>query len=222
MKEQFNYAISSPDAFLQFLCDYQYDVLIERAIGLQIVNSNVGSENLYNALLATQTASPNTFAQAINFNLKELPSNSAEENALVSLVKEYISVSQPKMRRSLPGFCSPTFQGPLTPEQQAAIDNGACDGGGSGWTSENTNTAIEAAGDILNFFGNLFGGGFGSGSGTGTGSGSGSGSGTGTGNGSGNGNQGGGTTDYLPWVFGGIAVLIVIIVIVLLYLKSKK
>ena len=204
MKDPYQYALSSPNAFLQFLCDYQYDTLLERSIGASIVNSNVGEENLYNALLAVKDNSPETFATILNFPLAESSANTAQENALVQRVAA--RSNGPKMRRSLPYFCDSNFTGPLTPEQQEAIDGGACESN-SIWNADSTNTALGILGTITTLLGGIFGGG--------------------------NDNPPPDNTDnpppvvvdespdYLPWVFAGVAVLVIVIVAVLLYRKRK-
>lgn len=209
MKTPYQTALSSPNAYLQFLCDYQYDLILERAIGANIVNSNVGEENLYNALISVKNNSPETLKVIMNFPLSPIPSNSAAENALVEKIASLGKSPRFSAKKQLASFCSPDFTGPLTYDQQQAISNGACntdDGNGLNWTSENTSTAISVLGDIFGTVGDWFGKKPPAPDDTTT---------TPTEF------EGEEPTDYMPWVFAGVAVLVVVVVAVILYSKRK-
>jgi len=210
MKTPYQIAISSPNAYLQFLCDYQYDLILERAIGANIVNSNVGEENLYNALISVKNNSPETLKVIMNFPLSSIPSNNASENALVQKIAGLSKSPTTAKRVQLAPFCSPDFEGPLTYDQQQAISNGACNTGGGGgldWTSDNTSTALNVLGDIFGTVSDWFGKKPPAPVDT-----------TDPNNKPVEEDE---PTDFMPWVFAGVAVLVIVVVAVILYKKRK-
>lgn len=182
--------------------------MINRAIGNKLVNSSVGEEGLYNALLEAAKVNSPVFANTMEFEMQTSPSLNDEANEAIAMLKA--ARVAPQMSQQRPAFCSPTFQGPLTPEQQLAVDNGACEAG-SNWTPENTTTALGTLAAIFSGITGLFGNGGNDGPPA-----------VGDNSDTDKAPAAGTDVDYMPWVFGGSALLIIIIVGVLLYLKAKK
>lgn len=205
---------SSPSALIQFYVDTQYPEMINRAISVNLVNSDVGEENLYNELMRPDVIGSPQYNEILNFQPTESVALSAEAN---QVIRRLNAVTAPRalMSQSTPYFCNPSFQGELTMEQQFAVANGACNGPeGNGLSGDNIADITQTAGGILDtifdFVDGITGGGNqppADGGGD---------------NQNNNGNQGSGNdTNYTPWVFGGIALLIIIIVAVILYQKTK-
>lgn len=175
-------ATSSPDAALQFIVDTQYDSILTRAIGAKVVNSDVGPEQLYEELKKLVSA-----GDIATFN--ELLGGDVDMDGLSPAAQGAMQWALDKAR---------------TPDVQLRMMRSEQQGGGSGWTPENTNSALSAftalVGGIIGLFGPE----------------------APADNGSGN-NSGPSApvaqapqTNWLPWVIGGgMALLLVVMVVVL-------
>jgi hypothetical protein len=184
----FEKATSSPEGALQFIVDTQYDSILERAIGAKVVNSDVGREALFNVLV--------DLVQANDINMfNYLLGGEVTYDGLTQDVQDTLKWACEKAK-------TPALQRKMQQTEGAS---------GSGWTSDNTNAALEAfaalAGGFLSLFGNNepapSGGGSGSGSGT-----------------TAPAPSGGQSSSWVPWAIGiGIAVLIVTVIVVLVRKK---
>ena len=154
---------SSPNDLLSFIVATQYDRIINRAIGAKVVNSDVGPENLYNALMEIAASDDqNQLAYLLDFQMEPDVDNSPEANAAIAQINNLIAV-RPKRQeqRSTPYYCTAQFTGPLSVEQQTHCEElaNANQGSNSGqWSAENTNAAFNAFGAIFGFVSNFFGG----------------------------------------------------------------
>jgi hypothetical protein len=207
MKNKFyNYATSSFENYVRFIVHSQYPHMINSAIGARLVNSSVTEDDLADSLIAAFEVQSPVFDNVMDFELQTSPGLAPGVNEAIQMLKA--KVPQIQMKKTLAYFCDPNFSGALSPEQEAAVNSGACEQSG-GWSTENTNTAIGIAGQIFGAVTGWF-----------------EGKDTPPANTGGPDNPkpdptNGADTDYMPYVFGGSALLIIIIVAVLLYLKTK-
>lgn len=183
-------ATSSPDAALQFIVDTQYDTILARAIGGKVVNSDVGRENLFNSVKSVAES-----GQTELFNY--LLGGDLSMEGLSPEAQEALQWARNKA-------ATPAGQLQLKRNETAA------NGGNGGWTSENTSSALAAFGSLMGGILGMFGGD--------------------APEAPVSGNNGqpetpapgteGGFEKYMPWVLGGIAVLIVAVVVVLALRKK--
>lgn len=122
-------ATSSPEAALQFIVDTQYDVLLSRAIGSKVVNSDVGRENLFNSL--TQIAGSGQ-VELFNYIL----GGDISYDGLTPEAQEALEWANRK---------AATPNGQLWLQRSETLGNG----GNGGWTSQNTDSAFSAFGALI-------------------------------------------------------------------------
>lgn len=176
---------------MQFIVDTQYDVLLSRAIGSKVVNSDVGRENLFNSL--TQIAGSEQ-VELFNYIL----GGDISYDGLTPEAQEALEWANRK---------AATPNGQLSLQRSETLGNG----GNGGWTSQNTDSAFAAFAALYGGLSGLWSGNDAPPPPTG-------GSGGGVFHASTAADSG--LDYYLPWVLGIVGVLIVAIVVVVALRKK--
>jgi len=122
----------SKEKFINWVVDNYHTQVVNNAISAGLITNDIPAEDLYYVLInAMQSGAVNEVMYAINVPI-DLRGESQEVRS--QFASALGGVSNRQLRQSVPNFCSPDFQGPLTIEQQDAIDGGACDtSGGFDW-----------------------------------------------------------------------------------------
>ncbi len=139
----------SKESYINWVVDNYHVGVVNNAISAGLITSDVPREELYYVLVnAMESGGMNQVMYALDVPLNLKGQSQEVRTQFARAVPRRMASSQ------LPDFCDPNFIGPLTPEQQSAMDSGACNTGGF-WGEDGF--TLEDLGGIFNTASGVFG-----------------------------------------------------------------
>jgi hypothetical protein len=138
----------SKESYINWVVDNYHAGVVNNAISAGLITSDVPREELYYVLVnAMESGGMNQVMYALDVPLN-LKGQSQEVRTQFAR-----AVPRPMASSQLPDFCDPNFIGPLSPEQQSAMDSGACNTG-SFWGEDGF--TIDDLGSLFNTAASVF------------------------------------------------------------------